>query len=437
MLSKLRRCDIRKYFIIQSNFSKLALMMYRIAAITLIFLCTSAAWGILGSTIQYRSSAPVEELRSKVANTWGSPHEQKPPSASWSDRIAKIEKVTEAGKLVERNVEEVINHPLPLEASRLQVDVHLEHRQKGLLWFSTYQVRFEGAYTFRNVTGREQLVVFTLPYPAAQATYDGLVFTIDGSPAPNLDAAGSVRGSKSVLPGSTAEILVRYRSQGLDQWTYNFAGQPAQVRRFNLEMTTDFRDIDFPENTLSPTKREETPGGWKLSWDYDSLLTSYSIAMDMPDKLQPGPLAGQISFFAPVSLFFFFFLMFIITTTRNISLHPMNYFFLAAAFFAFHLLLAYLVDHLSLHSSFLICSVVSVLLVVTYLRLVINGRFAIVEAGGAQLVFLILFSYAFFFKGFTGLAITIGAIITLFIAMQLTAKVDWTEKFRGYGRPRT
>jgi inner membrane protein involved in colicin E2 resistance len=152
--------------------------------------------------------------------------------------------------------------------------------------------------------------------------------------------------------------------------------------------------------------------------------------MEMPSKLQPGPLAGQISYFAPVSLFFFFFLMFIITTTRNVNLHPMNYFFLAAAFFAFHLLLAYLVDHLSIHWSFLICSAVSVFLLVSYLRLVVNVRFALVEAGIAQFVFLVLFSYAFFFKGFTGLAITIGAIITLFLVMQITAKVSWEEKFR-------
>lgn len=41
----------------------------------------------------------------------------------------------------------------------------------------------------------------------------------------------------------------------------------------------------------------------------------------MPEKLQPGPRAAQISFFAPVSLFLFFFLMFIVTTLRNIELH--------------------------------------------------------------------------------------------------------------------
>jgi inner membrane protein involved in colicin E2 resistance len=149
----------------------------------------------------------------------------------------------------------------------------------------------------------------------------------------------------------------------------------------------------------------------------------------MPEKLQPGPLAGQISYFAPVSLLFFFFLMFIITTIRNIELHPMNYFFLASAFFAFHLLLAYLVDHISIHAAFVISSIVSVFLVVSYLRLVVGMRFAAVEAGGAQLVYLVLFSYAFFFKGYTGLAVTIGAIITLFVVMQLTGRIRWAEKF--------
>jgi len=103
--------------------------------------------------------------------------------------------------------------------------------------------------------------------------------------------------------------------------------------------------------------------------------------MTMPEKLQPGPLAGDISYAAPVSLFFFFFLMFIITILRDIDLHPMNYFFLAAAFFAFHLLLAYLVDHISIHAAMAISSLVSVLLVVSYLRLAVGMRFAALEAG--------------------------------------------------------
>ena len=154
----------------------------------------------------------------------------------------------------------------------------------------------------------------------------------------------------------------------------------------------------------------------------------------MPEKLQPGPLAGEISYAAPVSLFFFFFLMFIITALRDIDLHPMNYFFLATAFFAFHLLLAYLVDHISILAAMAISSLVSVLLVVSYLRLVVGMRFAALEAGTAQLIYLVLFSYAFFWRGFTGLSITIIAIITLFVVMQVTGRIRWSERFAARSR---
>jgi hypothetical protein len=44
---------------------------------------------------------------------------------------------------------------------------------------------------------------------------------------------------------------------------------------------------------------------------------------------------------------------------------------------------------------------------------------------------MILFSYSFFFEGLTGLTITIGAIVTLALLMAATARVNWTEKFRG------
>jgi inner membrane protein involved in colicin E2 resistance len=107
----------------------------------------------------------------------------------------------------------------------------------------------------------------------------------------------------------------------------------------------------------------------------------------------------------------------------------MNYFFLATAFFSFHLLLAYLVDHVSIHTAFAASSVVSVFLVISYLRLVVGTRFAAREAGLAQFIYLVMFSYAFFFKGFTGLAITIGSILTLFVVMQITGRIRWAEKF--------
>ena len=108
----------------------------------------------------------------------------------------------------------------------------------------------------------------------------------------------------------------------------------------------------------------------------------------------------------------------------------MHYFFVGAAFFSFHLLLAYLVDHLSIHASFAICSLVSLFLVVSYVRLVVGLRFALIRVGLAQVIYQVLFSCTFFFPGYTGLAITALSIVTLFAAMQFTGRVDWENLFR-------
>jgi inner membrane protein involved in colicin E2 resistance len=108
----------------------------------------------------------------------------------------------------------------------------------------------------------------------------------------------------------------------------------------------------------------------------------------------------------------------------------MHYFFLGASFFSFHLLFAYVVDIIPLGLAFVMAAVVSLALVISYLWRVAGKRFALREAGVSQFLYLVLFSAAFFFEGYTGLVITIGAIITLATLMQVTAKVDWSEVFR-------
>ena len=405
-------------------------MTKRIIAITFIFICTSIAWVILGGTIFSRTYDSGTSSSNRVASTWGTEQNQAPPSASFSTLVPRKEETVENGKKVVKTVQDLVITTLPLESSNIDVNLDLDHRQKGLLWYSTYKVAFSGVYTFVNTSDKEQVVDFKLQFPTAQAIYDNLTFVVDGVPLQLANESNAADSSAKIGAGKSAQLSVGYRSQGLNEWRYSFGdAQIAQVRGFSLHMTTNFKDIDFPDNTLSPTEKKETANGYDLTWNYKSLLSGYQIAMVMPEKLQPGPLAGRISFFAPVSLFFFFFLMLIITTMRGIDLHPMNYFFLAAAFFSFHLLLAYLVDHISIHSSFAIAAAVSVFLVVTYLRLVVGIRFASREAALTQFIYLVMFSYAFFLKGFTGLAITIGSVLTLFVVMQVTGRIKWTERF--------
>jgi hypothetical protein len=408
----------------------------RIAAISFIFVCTTVAWMILGSTIYSRTGSSNEHLEGRVASTWGTVQEQSPPVATYKKNAISAVTEEEHGKTVIRQdqVERMIG--LPLDSSRLDVDLQLDHRQKGLLWYSTYAVDFRGEYRFRNDTTETQAVEFYLPFPAEHAVYDGLVMEVDGHALPVATSGKGASVAATVASRQNAVLRVVYRSQGLDSWRYKLGDGIAQVHDFVLTMTTNFKDIDFADDTLSPTAKEPQPAGWRLTWQYSNMVSGFQIGMTMPGKLQPGPLAGEISYFAPVSLFFFFFLMFILTTLREIELHPMNYFFLAAAFFAFHLLLAYLVDHISIHLAMVIASLASIALVVSYLRLVVGARFAAVEAGGAQLIYLVLFSYAFFWKGFTGLSITIISIATLFVVMQATGRIRWSEQLASLPRVR-
>jgi len=402
----------------------------RISAVILIFLCTALAWVILGATIMARTYSAGSGLSSRVAQSWGGEQKQLPPAATTTQWVPRTTKETVDGKVTTKTVYEAISHPASLEQSRIGVHLDLEQRQKGLLWFATYRVAFHGTYRIRNSTAYEQMQV-RLPLPATDAIYDDLVVRVDGKPVTTTTANGAVVTNAQVPLNGVVQYEIGYRSQGSGVWRYTFGESIAQIRDFVLEMTTDFQRIDFPQKALSPTFKTKTDRGWLLTWKYSNLVAGQDIGMVMPEKLQPGPVAGRISFFAPVSLLFFFFLIFIITAMKNIDLHPMHYFFLAASFFAFHLLLAYLVDHISIHLAFAICSLVSIFLVVSYLRIVAGPRFAFVEAALTQLVYLVGFSYAFFFQGFTGLAVTIGAIVTLFVVMQMTAGIDWTVRLNG------
>ncbi|MGA8223291.1 MAG: inner membrane CreD family protein [Candidatus Acidiferrales bacterium] len=404
-------------------------MFKRIAAIGFIFFCSAIAWAILGGTIFSRTYSTDSHLKGLVASSWGAPQEQGAPTAAYHTGSYRQVTAIENGKEVVRTVDDRKYYALLLQKSRVNAGLHLDYRRKGLLWYSTYHVQFSGAYEFTNPDEQAHDVTFSINLPAEQAIYDDLALSVNGAPLAISNVKREACVTTALKPHETAVLSVGYRSQGLGSWQYDFGDDVTQVRDFELHVATDFSGSDFPENTLSPTEKRQVGSGWELVWSYKTLMSGYKIGLAMPEKLQPGPLTGRISYFAPVSLLFFFFVLFVLTTVRGIELHPMNYFFLACAFFSFHLLMAYLVDHISIHAAFAICSAVSIFLVVTYLRLVVGLRFAALEAGMAQFVYLVLFSYAFFFEGFTGLAIAIGAILTLFVTMQMTARIRWTEKF--------
>jgi hypothetical protein len=379
-------------------------MTARIVAIFLILVGATIAWSILGGTLLVRTQASDTAQVAQLGTLWGPEQSQCAPAFSYEIKN--------------------VNQPIPLDASRIAVDLNLEPRRKGLLWYDTYRVAYSGSYRVIN-SSRAKRLTFSMNLPADKAVFDDVGVTVDGRPVASTTSGGVVLTTFLLPRNRSAEVTVNYQSQGVGRWSYQFGSGTNAVRNFSLVMRTNFSAIDFPSETLAPTAERQTSDGWDLSWNYRSLVSGYGIGMVMPEPLQPGPLAQRITFWAPLSLLFYFFVLFILTTIRRIDLHPMNYFFLAAAFFSFHLLFAYTVDRISIGLAFLICSIVSMFLTVSYLRLVVGLRFAAVEAALAQFFYLILFSLALFNEGYSGLAITIGSILTLFVTMQLTARINW------------
>ena len=406
-------------------------MIKRLIAIGFIFACTSVAWGILAGVTSGRTYLADSGLKSRVQNTWGTPHVQQPPAASWNEKVTRKVETVEKGEKLVRMVEHDVTRPLPVLASSIEAALRLDPRQKGLLWYSTYGVHFAATYVIANTSGAARDVQISLPFPAGNAVFDDLQFELEGRPWAAMPAPANdqIVGRVRLDAGERVTLKAGYRSQGLDRWTYGFGPGVAEVRDFTMTVKTNFAAIDFPEGSISPAHKERAGEGWILRWEFRRLVSGVNIAIVMPDRIQPGPLASQISAFAPVSLFFFIVVLLVIGVVKGVNLHPMHFFFLSAAFFAFHLLFAYLADQVSIHAAFVIAAVVSLALVTSYLRLVIGSRFAFLAAGTAQLVYLVLFSYAFFFKGLTGLAVTIGAIVTLFVLMQATARINWTDVF--------
>ena len=403
--------------------------IWRVFAVIGIFIATSIGWMILGISIIQRTQHADDLLTGKVSELWGSEHVQRAPSFIYYTTEKEKKVNEETGREFYVDVKRSKYYD-PL-SSTIDVNFSLEYRKKGLIWFSTYKVFYDGKYVFRNYGDRALQGFIEFQFPASGAIYDDFRILIDGK---EFDTQGKM-GTHISIPiylgiQEEKDVRITYNSQGLNSWKYLFGDGVKNVKNFLLTFRTNFDNPDFPSGTISPSEKEKVPEGWKFTWKYKDLVTGYNIGVEMPKKMNPGPLASRISFFAPIPLLFFITTLLIFGSVKRMNLHPMHFFFLSGSFFSFHLLYTYLVDHIDIHVTFWISAGVVLLLVIPYVWKVINARFAFLVAGLSELIFLILFSYAFFFPGWTGLIITIGSIVTLATLMFSTAKVKWGEVFK-------
>jgi hypothetical protein len=404
-------------------------MIRRYVVLAVVWVGCTAAWMLLGATLLVRSGETSSALVNEVHQLWGPPLDQAAPGGQYTEQRPREERrvLHDAnGRPYETTVQKMedVSFPLPLVSTRARVSLALEHRQKGLLWFPTYAADFEGRYAVQNDTTATRAVTVSFPLPAQGAIYDGFeVLDEKGQPIRAEVDGGSAHWAVSLPPSARHVFQVRYRTRGTSSWTYRPAGAGSSIiRDFSLEIRTTARGIDFSPGSISPSRAAGEGPGWHGSWEFRSLVGSAPISLELPQKTNPGPLAARITFFAPVALLFYFFVVGLLAEGRGHRLHPISWFLIGCAFFADHLLFAYLADHVPLWVALGLSSLVSIVLGVTYAQWLVGWRFALREMGLAQLVYLVGFSLTFLLKGFTGLSITVGAILTLFLMMQVTGR---------------
>ncbi len=143
----------------------------RVIAIAAIYILATVAWATLGTSILARTGEFDSRLGEQVAQLWGGKHRQVSPSV-WVERPRDVtEQVTavDNGKTVFKDVKKTVidRDAVRLWQSRVNGDLRLTHRQKGLLWYDTYDVGFTGRYLARNPDAVQRVIGVELHFPFA------------------------------------------------------------------------------------------------------------------------------------------------------------------------------------------------------------------------------------------------------------------------------
>ncbi|MBN2525259.1 MAG: inner membrane CreD family protein [Deltaproteobacteria bacterium] len=407
----------------------------RLIAIIFIFMCTFFSWMILGAVNLKRTSDSSSELKQEVRSLYGDALTIKTPTLQHELMVPRIEEVD--GK--QRTVYEKKITEIELKSQHVDIDLDLDRRKKGTLWFPTYKASFKAEYVFTipdEFQGKTLQLYSSLGN--SNAIYRDVRIAIDDRVQKDISPLLKNASVEIASAPKELKLSISYRTTGMEEMRYLVTPEydsVSQIRLLQLTVHTDFNDYDFVAETLSPTSKVKTDKGYDLKWNLKNAVTGKDIGVVIPNRLNPGEILSRVTFFAPIPLLFFFFIVMVIAILKRIPLHPMHYFFLATSFFSFHLIFSYYSDHMNIYMAFAIASVVSLILTASYLRLFTPKTFAFGIAPVAQLIYLVIFSFTFFFKGISGMIGATFAVLTLAVMMQLTGKLNWEEVFGAKTKP--
>ena len=349
------------------------------------------------------------ELHRDVMERWGAPIQQPMPSLRYVPTGAVFTSL----------------EPLPLTRQEVAVDATMNHRKRGLVYFSGFDFRFAGDFAAVNPFDRDVDVAFVFPISLQKnkVLLSDLAFTVDGAPAPvELGKDGDkLLWTGRLGPGQKVAFRVAFKGRGLDAFTY--AMDPAAPAR-NVGLTLDIHggeNFDYADGVVPATRVERHGEAVRLAWRFDSLESGIPIGVILPSERSWDAILATFAArsWAGFLLFFAGFVALCVHHGHRPRMHE-SYLF-AAAYALFFVLAAYLAALIHFYAAWALSLALSAALVCGYASLLLP-RGAWKPVAGLVVATLVVPTVAVVLQGYTGLIYTLEALALVAAAMVATAR---------------
>ncbi|MEM6796230.1 MAG: hypothetical protein AAF725_19825 [Acidobacteriota bacterium] len=361
-----------------------------------------------------RQNFATSELYQEVTQRWGTPIEQPVPSVRY----------VESGTVFNRL------ESLPLAGQKVRVDAAMNYRKRGLVYFSGFDFRFDGAYRLRNDRGKTLDLVFVFPLSMIrdQVLLSDLRFEVGGEaqPVELADGRDRLRWTGRLQEGEEIEIDIAFRGRGLDSFVYRL--DPAlPVRDFSFELAiAGDRGFDYAAGVLPAAEVAESAEETVLTWRYDSLESGVSVGAILPAEeawdavllqmLRHG-LAAFLLFFASLIALF-----------ERFSVKPRFFqmYLLAAGWAFFYVLLPYLAALVHFYAAWLLSAALVGALLTRFL-VALTERRAAPWVAALLAASLVIPTLAVVLRGYTGLIYTLEILVLLAVLMNRATRPEIAE----------
>ncbi len=368
---------------------------------------------VVSLQISNRSSFANSELRQDVMDRWGAPIEQPAPSVRYVASGSVFNSLA----------------PLPLDKQSITVNAAMNYRKRGLVYFSGFDLSFDGQYEVENREDHPIDFFFVFPIHARknQVLLSDLSFTVNGQRAPvNLSGENDrLVWTGRAKPGERLRFEISFRGRGLDSFVYVLDPR-LRVNGFRLAFhMTGGANYDYPPGVVPASSVLARDGAASLAWEYGSLESGVRVGLILPSEKAFDLIIGTMVRRSWAPFIPFLLAIVCLGLFHGRALKAWQAYLVAAWYGLFFVLLAYLAAFMNFHLAYGVSLAVNGSLLFFYARALISKAAAWLALGAAG-AFLLLPTLAVILQGYTGL------LYTLEIALGLAGLMIFTtrEAFR-------